>query len=117
MKLKVDECEYPERENCRDCFHSKNPDLSDGGCELCGGDCTPEEEYRKCNRDKPATDKQMSYAESIAEELGIDLPEEHTMSEISMFIDDNKDDFYQSRRERLGGYGEMQDRIDRREIS
>ena len=99
MRDKVAECRYPERNNCRDCFYSYDPDRYDGGCTLI-----------------PATDKQMEYAESIAEELGIDLPEEHTMREISMFIDDNKDYFYQSRRERLGGYGEMYDRIDRRSL-
>ena len=86
-------------------------------CELCGGDCVPEEEYRKCNRERPATDKQMEYAEDIAEELGIDLPEERTVSEISMFISDNKDDYYQSRRDRMGGYAEMYDRIDRRSMN
>lgn len=88
--------------------------MSYDDCELCGGDCAIEPENRKCFIS--ATEKQMEYAEAIAEELGIDLPEEHSMNEISMFIDDNKDDFYQARRDRMGGYAEMYDRIDRRDL-
>lgn len=60
-----------------------------------------------------ATQKQMDYAEDIAEELGIDLPEERDKKTISEFISENVDDYFESRRERLGGYGEMEDRLDR----
>ena len=60
----------------------------------------------------PATEKQMKYANDIADELGIDLPDIHSKREISDFISDNVDDYYQSRRDRMGGYTEMYDRID-----
>lgn len=63
---------------------------------------------------KPATQKQMDYAEDIAEELGIDIPNEHDMETISEFISDNVDDYFEARRERLGGYGEMEDRLNKR---
>ncbi len=61
---------------------------------------------------KKATEKQMKYAQDIADELGIDLPKIYSISEISEFISDNADDFYQSRRDRMGGYEEMYDRLD-----
>lgn len=59
-----------------------------------------------------ASEKQIKYAQDIAEELGIDMPDERSISSISEFIDENKNEFYQSRRERMGGYAEMYDRID-----
>lgn len=62
----------------------------------------------------PATEKQMNYATDIAEELGIDLPKKQNIETISDFISDNANEYYTSRRARLGGYGEMQDRIDKR---
>ena len=100
MQGKIVECAYPERKDCLDCVYSLNPDLHDGGCELF----------------KPATEKQMSYAQDIADELGIDLPEELSIGEVSRFITNNVDDYYESRRQRKGGYAEMYERIDRREL-
>ena len=63
---------------------------------------------------KPA-EKQFEYARDIADELGIDLPDED--EDIPEFIDENVADFYRSRRERMGGYNEMMDRIDRRTLN
>ena len=103
----IDCCMGAYEGECEGCQYSYNPDLYDGGCMLVN---PPKKEFI------PATDKQMEYAEAISDELGIDLPEEHSISEISMFIDDNKDDFYESRRERMGGYAELYDRIDRKKI-
>ena len=60
------------------------------------------------------TEKQLEYARDIAEELGIDLPDEE--EDIPEFIDENVSDFYHSRRERMGGYGEMMDRLDRKPL-
>ena len=99
MEGVVDKCVSAYKGECKGCSYSHNPDLHDGGCEFI-----------------PATEKQMSYAEDIAEELGIDLPEELSISEVSQFISDNADDYYASRRERMGGYGEMYDRIDNRTL-
>ena len=59
-----------------------------------------------------ATDRQMSFAQSIADELGIDLPNEHTKWEISEFISKNKREYYSARGKRLGGYAAIEKRID-----
>lgn len=31
---KISECVYPHKYGCRDCEHSYNPELHDGGCKL-----------------------------------------------------------------------------------
>lgn len=43
---------------------------------------------------KPATPKMIMFAEEIAETLDIDLPDLDSFEETSMFIEDNKDEFY-----------------------
>lgn len=44
------------------------------------------------------TERQIKFAEAIAEELGLELPE-FDKREYSEFIADNKDDYYESIRE------------------
>ena len=60
------------------------------------------------------TAKQIGFAQAIADELGIDLPEENTVGAYHDFIAEYEAEYYESRRKRLNGYDEAEDRFYRR---
>ena len=45
-----------------------------------------------------ATQKMIEFASAIAEELGLDMPDEDNFNEVSEFIQIYQDDYYESKR-------------------
>ncbi len=52
-----------------------------------------------------ATAKMIAFAEKIAEELGLDEPDYNDFDDTSAFIDDWKDDYWESVNQRRGRRG------------
>lgn len=60
------------------------------------------------------TAKQIGFAQAIADELCIELPEENTVGAYHEFIAEYEAEYYDSRRKRLNGYDEAEERFYRR---
>ena len=63
---------------------------------------------------REATEKQILFACDIADELGIDLPDEKTSKAYHDFISENEGEYYRARSQRMGYASAAEDRFYKR---